>query len=73
MTVYLVISLPKIPYIYTVYIWFWPTLIVIRRGTATGSYAAEMLLISLSCPLPLRRGMRVVYIIIFVRCEAVYH
>jgi len=29
MTVYLVISLPKIPYmhpIYTVYIWFWPTL-----------------------------------------------
>jgi len=25
-TVYLVISLPKIPCIYTVYIWFWPTL-----------------------------------------------
>jgi len=26
MTVYFVISLPKTPYIYTVYIWFWPTL-----------------------------------------------
>jgi len=28
-TVYLVISLPKIPYIYTVNIWFWPTLIIL--------------------------------------------
>ena len=28
MTVYLVISLPKIPYIYTVYIWFSPTLLI---------------------------------------------
>jgi len=26
MTVHLVIPLPEIPYIYTMYIWFWPTL-----------------------------------------------
>jgi hypothetical protein len=25
MTVCLVTSLPEIPYIYTVYLWFWPT------------------------------------------------
>jgi hypothetical protein len=28
MTVYLVISLPKIPYIHRIYIWFWPTLFI---------------------------------------------
>jgi len=26
MTVYMVISLPKIPYTHRIYIWFWPTL-----------------------------------------------
>jgi len=26
MTVYLMISLPKLPYIHRIYIWFWPTL-----------------------------------------------
>jgi len=26
MTVYLVISLSKIPYIHCIYVWFWPTL-----------------------------------------------
>jgi hypothetical protein len=29
MTVYLMISLQKIPYIHTVYIWFWPTLVTV--------------------------------------------
>jgi hypothetical protein len=28
MTVYLVISLPKIPYIHRIYIWIWPTLCI---------------------------------------------
>ena len=27
MTIYLVTSMPKIHHIYTVYIWFWPTLV----------------------------------------------
>ena len=31
LTVYLVISLPKIPYIHRIYIWFWPTLYVPHR------------------------------------------
>jgi hypothetical protein len=31
MTVYLVISLPKIPYIHRIYIWFWPTLAMCCR------------------------------------------
>jgi hypothetical protein len=26
MTVYMVIPLPKLPYIHTVYVWYWPTL-----------------------------------------------
>ena len=33
MTVYLVVSLPKLPYMYTVYIWFWPTLVMIGCGS----------------------------------------
>jgi hypothetical protein len=28
MTVYLVTSLPKIPYVHRIYIWFWPTLVI---------------------------------------------
>ena len=31
MTVYLVIPLPNVPYILRIYIWFWPTLIIIYR------------------------------------------
>jgi len=30
MTVYLVIPLPKIPYIHRIYIWFWPTLLLTK-------------------------------------------
>jgi hypothetical protein len=33
MTVHLVISMPKIPYIYTVYVMFWPTLREDEEGT----------------------------------------
>jgi len=29
MTIRLVISLPKIPYIHRIYVWFWPTLRII--------------------------------------------
>jgi len=35
MAVYLVISLPKIPYTYTVYIGFWPALQITQATTAT--------------------------------------
>jgi len=62
MTVYLVISLPKIPYIhriyiYILYIWFWPTLQVLHRMAlelgcmrwAVGGGAAFLSLILNSC------------------------
>ena len=33
MTVYSVISLPKIPYIHRIYIWFWPILFMMRASS----------------------------------------
>ena len=50
MTVYLVIPLPKIPYIHRMYIWFWPTL----------SPSNSLLPVWMSCALHLA-GMHCVY------------
>ena len=39
MTVYLVISLPMIPYIHRIYIWFWPTLLTCNQATPMQQFA----------------------------------
>jgi hypothetical protein len=39
MTVYLVIFLPKIPYIHNIYIWFWPTLLTAPRSGCEHHFA----------------------------------
>ena len=43
MTVYLVISLPKIPYIHRIYIWFWPTLLMVKRSTKIDRHNLKIL------------------------------
>ena len=40
MTVHLVISLPKIPYIHRIYIWFWPTLLLRNQESGCCAHCA---------------------------------